>query len=99
RERVSAINKNISDEEVEEILPEALKILGLRLLKDSIDRTTKRVRENLPHVVAMIIHRILQGTILVGDNDLRDVLNVPEQKRSAREIKDGIFQPDWERIK
>jgi hypothetical protein len=76
-----------------------LRQLALNLLKESIERSTKRVSENLPQAVAMVFEKIVHATFFAGANELRDILKVPEQKYSAKDIKDVLFQADWERIK
>jgi hypothetical protein len=36
---------------------------------------------------------------LSGANELRDILEAPDQKYKAKEIKDAVFQGEWELIK
>jgi hypothetical protein len=89
----------VSEEQIKEYEGEALRQLALNLLKESIERSTKRVSENLPQAVAMVFEKIVHATFFAGANELRDILKVPEQKYSAKDIKDVLFQADWERIK
>src|SRR5437879_1809931 len=42
---------------------------------------------------------VIQATAFAGANELRDMLDVQEQKYSAQEIKKGLFDPTWEMIK
>jgi hypothetical protein len=99
REASAKEGKEISDEELSRLEPEGLYQLSLKLLMQSIENATKRVADNLPQIVTMIFQRVLYATFYAGANDLRDIVEVPEQKFSAKEIRDAIFQPEWERIK
>lgn len=99
REALAAEGHDATDEQVRQLEEEALKILELKLLKDSLEQATKLISSNLPHVVVMIWERILHAMTFSGANALRDLVQVPEQKFGAEEIKKSLFQPDWERLK
>ena len=89
----------LTDEEIKKFEELAARKLELKLIKDSIEPSVKRANDNLLVVVKMIFERLLQATAFVGANELRDMLEVPEQKYSAREMKEGIFRAEWELIK
>jgi hypothetical protein len=89
----------ISEEEFSKMEPSALQKLSLMLLMQSIKGATKRVNDNLPQIVAMILQRVIYGTFFAGANELRDIVEQPQEKFTAKEIREAIFQPEWERIK
>lgn len=84
---------------IRELEAEALRAVGLDLIKISIENSVKLASENLVNIMQMIWERLIQATFYSGANEIRDLLQVPEQKYSAKEIKEGIFRADWERIK
>jgi hypothetical protein len=84
-----------SEENIKTFEGEALRLLGLDLIKKSVDSSVKLASENLPNIVHMVLNKMLQATFFAGANDLRDILEAPEQKYSAKEIKEEIFHADW----
>jgi hypothetical protein len=99
KEVLAEKGQDVADEQIKQIEAEALKILELNLLRESIERATKRVRDNLPQVVVMIWQKILHVMTFSGANALRDSLQLSEQKFGAEEIKKALFEPEWERLK
>jgi hypothetical protein len=99
REVLAAEGHNATDEQIKQLEEEAVKTLELQLLKESVEHATKRISSNLPQVVVMIWERILHAMTFSGANALRDIVQIPEQKFGAEEIRKAIFQPDWERLK
>lgn len=99
KEVLTEDGRSVTDEQIKHHEEEALKLLALRLLKESIELSTKHISNNLPQVVVMIWQKIVHAMIFSGANTLRDILQVPEQKFSAKEIKEALFQPDWDRLK
>lgn len=99
REIVAKEDLTPSDDELREIEPKALLLLGQKLLKDSLLHGANQIGNNLPRVVATILNKITHAGVLVGGNQLRDVLEIPEQKLSVTQIKDALFSRDWEYLK
>lgn len=99
RELLTVERPGITDEEIQTYEKQALHLMGLDLLKESIEHSAKQVNENLPRAVALVFNKILQAAHFALANDLRDTLNVPEQKYSAKKIKESLFNEDWEHFK
>lgn len=99
REVLAEKGQDATDEQIKRIEGEALKILELRLLKESIEQATKQVSKNLPQVVVMIWQKILHVMTFSGANTLRDILQLSEQKFGAEEIKKALFETEWEHLK
>jgi len=53
----------------------------------------------LPYIVNLIWDKLIQAVWFSGANEMRDILFVPEQKYKAKEMKDAIFQREWELLK
>lgn len=99
KERFAQKGLEMADEEIYQHEPEALRAMERHAIKDSIEAATKRVDEHLEKIVEMINDKILHAAFYGGANELRDILKAPEQKYSAREMRDAIFESDWQLLK
>lgn len=90
---------NVSEDELISIEPEALRLLSLQLLKSSIEYSASQFSATLPHAAVNVFDKIVQAMAFTGANQLRDVLEKPEEKYNAKVIKDSIFQSEWEQLK
>jgi hypothetical protein len=99
RERLAEKGVKASDEGITALEDMAIRSVELDLIKKSVEKAVKLVSDNLINVVQMVWEKLLQATFFSGANELRDILEAPEQKYSAKEIKEGIFRADWERLK
>jgi hypothetical protein len=89
----------VTDRRLRSIESQALHELGLKILKDNLLATAKRMGENLPQVAAMIFPKVTQASLFAGANQLRDTLQVPEQKLSETEIRNALQGPEWQYLK
>lgn len=99
QEKSKEIGITLTDEEMLAIEPRGLRMLGQKLIRDSFQHSANLLNENLPRVAGMILQRIVPANMLAGANQLRELLEVPEQKRTAKQIKDSLYNPEWEMIK
>jgi ribose 1,5-bisphosphokinase PhnN len=89
----------VSNRRLRSIESQALHELGLKLLKDSLLATARRMGDSLPQVAAMIFPRVTQATLFAGANQLRETLHLPEQKFTEAEIRNAVQRPEWEYLK
>jgi hypothetical protein len=87
------------DEIIRGLEKELLKRVELQVIKENVESAAKRASDNLPDVAAIVWERLMQAVAFSGANDLREVLNMPSEKYSAKDIKDALFRDEWERIK
>jgi len=99
REASAKEGREISDEELRGLEQKGLRFYALQSIKQGVEAATKRVVENLPNIVAMIIEKVVYTTIYAARNELSDILEAPKLKFSAKEIHDALLQPEWERLK
>jgi hypothetical protein len=99
QEKSKELGITLTDEEMIAIEPLGLRMIGQKLIRDSFQHSANLLNENLPRVAGMILQRIVPANMLAAANQLRDLLEVPEQKRTAKQIKDSLYNPEWEVIK
>jgi len=100
REKVKEETGNIlTDEEIEKILPDGMVKLCQQLTRNSLLDASKQIANNLPRIVAMVLHRVTHSGLLSGGNRLREIIDRPKEKLSPKQLKDILFAPDWEYLK
>lgn len=107
REKVKAALRQVVGEEKMEMSERkwksletrCLKEMGQRILKDSMVHSAEQVASQLPQAVALVFERINHASFFVGANQLRDVLNLPQQKLSAEKIREALYGREWGHLK
>lgn len=99
RERLAKDGIEITDLEIFKHEPEMLRQMEQQYIKESIEPATQRVSDNLHIVVNMLWGKLIQAAALSGANELREILEAPERKYSAQQIKDEVFRDEWELLK
>lgn len=90
----------LSDEDIKKIEAQILRKAELELIEKSITPAAKLADEHLLNVVRMIFEGLfIQATAFAGANEMRDLLQLQDQKYSAKDIKKSLFDPTWEMIK
>jgi hypothetical protein len=89
----------ITKRQLRNIESQALHELGLKLLKESLLKTARRMANSLPQVAAVVFPKVTQATLLAGANEFRDTLGVPEQKFSEAQIRNIVQGKEWEHLK
>ncbi|HLL76418.1 MAG TPA: hypothetical protein VK421_14290 [Pyrinomonadaceae bacterium] len=91
--------REVTDEQMVFIERELIRRIELQFIKESIETAANAVNKNLQKVTELVWEKVIQASSFSGGNALRDILNLPYQKFSAKDIKEALFRDDWERIK
>jgi hypothetical protein len=98
RELLAKEGIEVTNEQIEELVPLAMVQLQQKLLLEGLINTTKQIRARLPQVLLSILSDLTQASLYAGVNQVRDVLNVKE-KYSEKEMRDALYGEHWDRIK
>lgn len=107
RERVKATLREVvgeekmvmSDRKWKRLETQCLKEMGQKILKDSLAYSAQQMANKLPQAVALVFERINQASHFAGANQLRDVLQLPQQKFSAEQIREALYGREWGHLK
>jgi hypothetical protein len=99
RQELELQGATVTNEHLEQIEAEVLRQIAQQFLRQSIERSAKTLGSNLQQATAMVLEKAIKAAMFSGSNELQEMLGRPEQKYSAKEIKDFIFQSDWARLK
>jgi hypothetical protein len=99
RERLAKEGAAFTDEETNNMVEQAVRMLELKLLKDSIETTNQMVSDKYQEFVIGFWEKILNLANFTGANALRDLLDVTEQKYSAKLIETQMQKLERARLK
>lgn len=100
RAMVTEQEAKVSDAQLSKLVQSPfLKEVSNRLVKQSLESATKRASDNLPAVVAVVLQKVVHAISFSASNILRERLELPETKYSAKEVIDAVFRPDMELVK
>lgn len=97
--RFAKLGIEVSEEVLRQNEEQALREMGHHYIKESVEAAVKRIEEQLPKIMQMVNDKVLGAAFFSGANILREILQQPKGKYTAREIKDQIFEKDWNLIK
>ena len=89
----------VTDEQIRGLFQPALLELCKQLVKRSLEDATEHTKNNLPAIVNTTFQKVVQAIFFSGTNTLRDNIEQPETKYSAKDVIDAVFGPDIELIK
>jgi hypothetical protein len=99
RDQGFTVNDNVTDEFLSQFLGPALRNMEHHFIDASARSAVQRIENKLQIVTKLLWDKLLQVAGLSGANALRDMLDVPDQKYKAHEMKDAIFHDEWELLK
>ena len=89
----------LNEEQIKQIEAEVLSRMVLKVLKESIEHSAKQMNDNLGPAMAIVLRKVIEASLFSGANQLSNILEMPEEKYRAGEIKKRLFQWDWKRLK
>jgi hypothetical protein len=92
-------NLSVTDEQIKRLESQAIHELELRILKDSILDTAKRMDDSLPQVAAMIFPKVSQAVILSSAKEFHKKLHVPQRKFTEAETRAIVQGQEWEHLR
>jgi hypothetical protein len=90
---------DITNEQTSQLEGQAVRKLELKLIKDSIETARKMMSEKFPKLVIAFWEKLINIASFDGANALRDLLELPEQKYSAKVIQTELHKLEREKLK